>query len=78
MICKEDENMEEFKFILSTEKFAEIDSEFEVDDIIYIAKLVSDNIYLVRWETDSGWEGLEYSKADVEANLEDGFWVKYN
>ena len=72
--------MEEFKFTLSKEKFIEAygndDDVKEVDDTIYDAIPVSDDVYLVRWETEDGWEGLEYSKEEVETFIKDGFWVK--
>lgn len=61
--------MNEFKFILSKKKFG-----YDVEDTIYTAKLTSYNEYIVRWETKDGWEGVEYSKADVEENVNDGYW----
>lgn len=70
--------MEKFKFILSKEKFAEIGDTDDIGDEIYEAELISKDAYLVRYFTEDGWTGWEYTKSDVETNLEQGFWLKVN
>lgn len=65
--------MDKFKFILSKEKFDEIGG---ADDTVFTAKLISDDTYIVKWDSEDGWEGTHYSKADVEENLRDEWWVK--
>ena len=67
-------DMDKFEFTLSADKFAEMDE--TVDNTVYFADLVSDDVYMIRWKIKDGWGGLEYTKAEVEVNIEDGFWIK--
>lgn len=68
--------MDNFKFILSKERFAEID-DTEVGDTVYLAKQSSAGDYEVSYTMEDGnTKTIEYYKGEVEVNLKDGFWVK--
>lgn len=61
--------MNEFKFILSKERFP------MCDDIVYSATLISDDTYSVKWEAEYGLDEAKYKRLDVEENVADGLWI---
>lgn len=67
--------MGDFKFILSKEKFAEIDIH-DTDDTLFHAKQLSTGDYEISFLGKDGLETSNFYKGEVEVNVKDGFWVK--
>ncbi|XOS93154.1 hypothetical protein ACLMAB_05820 [Brevibacillus laterosporus] len=61
--------MDNFQFKLNKEKTK------SADGIIYVAKRLNEENYMISWECERGRDEVPYPVTMVEALLEDGTWI---